>query len=262
MSILLLLKLTVTPLLVAGMSLVARRFGSAVGGLIMGLPWMTGPVLFFLAVEHGDGYLVEASRGALLAVPLFGLFGLVYTTVARWSGWPLSLASAAIAFAIAGWFISAVAAPPTIIAMAGIATLLAAHAAIPRPAASAALRLPWWDIPARMGATAAVVGAIALTSDVLGPTLSGIASSYPVILTVVGVFTHAQGGRHAITALVRSLMLSLIGFTAFFWLVAELAPLWGRELAYIAATIGGLSYNSSLLMFNRWRAKAAPSTPA
>ncbi len=42
---LILLKLTVTPILVALVSIAARRWGPTIGGLIMGLPWMTGPIL-------------------------------------------------------------------------------------------------------------------------------------------------------------------------------------------------------------------------
>ena len=42
------LKIAVTPLLVAAVSLAARRWGPTVGGLVMGLPWFTGPVLLVL----------------------------------------------------------------------------------------------------------------------------------------------------------------------------------------------------------------------
>ena len=258
LSTLLILKLTVTPLLVAGMSLVARRFGPTVGGLLMGLPWMTGPVLFFLALERGDVYLAETARGALLAVPPMAGFALAYTAVARYCNWPLSLAAAAAAFAASGWLISGFAAPAGIVALSGVAALLATHFIIARPSrVTVAPSIPWWDIPARMLATAILVSFIAFSSDILGPTLSGIVSSYPAILTVVGVFTHSRWGLAAVTALLRGVMLSLIGFVAFFWVVATLAPRLGLVATYLAAAVAGLSLNAGLLALNRWRTRAA-----
>ena len=88
LNTLLLLKLTITPLLVAGMSLAARRFGPTLGGLIMGLPWMTAPVLFFLGLERGEVYLAQSAYGALLAVPSIAAFALSYAAISRKQKWP------------------------------------------------------------------------------------------------------------------------------------------------------------------------------
>jgi hypothetical protein len=41
-----LLEIAVTPLLVAGVALAARWWGPTVGGILIGLPWFTGPVVF------------------------------------------------------------------------------------------------------------------------------------------------------------------------------------------------------------------------
>ncbi len=46
----LLLKLTLAPLLVAAATLVARKWGPRVGGLLLGLPLTTGPIFLFLAL--------------------------------------------------------------------------------------------------------------------------------------------------------------------------------------------------------------------
>ena len=68
MTMLLLLKLAVPPVLVAVISLAARAWGPTVGALLMGLPWLTGPVLFFLTLEKGADFGVGASAGILLGV--------------------------------------------------------------------------------------------------------------------------------------------------------------------------------------------------
>ena len=254
MSLLVILKLTVTPLLVAGMSLAARRFGPTIGGLLMGLPWMTGPVLYFLALEKGEVYLAETARGALLAVPPIAAFSFVYVATARRSAWPMSLALAATAFAICGYLASKIDLPATGVAGLGVIALLTARTAIWAPAAGPLiLAMPWWDIPARMVSTAALVAVIVASSDLLGPTLSGIVSSYPVILTVVGVFTHSRWGRGAVSVMLRGVMLSLNGFVVFFLLVAVLAPIAGVPAAYLAAVVTALLFNCALLIANRAR---------
>ena len=46
--------------------------------------------------------------------------------------------------------------------------------------------LPWWDIPARMAVTLMLVAVILSSADRLGPQLSGVVSTYPVILIVIG----------------------------------------------------------------------------
>ncbi len=253
---LILLKLTVTPLLVAGMSLAARRFGPTFGGLIMGLPWMTGPVLFFLALERGDAYLAETARGALLAIPPIAAYSVVYAAVARWRDWPLSLALAALTFALSGWLMSNVPGTARDAALLAIIALFIAYWSIVKPPAlKGSFAMPWWDIPARMLATAVLVGFITLSADYLGPTRSGIASTYPVILTVVVTFTHKRWGRDAATAMLRGVMLSLIGFVAFFWVVSDFVVQLGLVNTYFLASAAGLSFSIFLLGLNGWRAR-------
>ena len=67
----LLLKLTLAPLLVAAATLVTQTWGPRVGGLLMGLPLTTGPIFLFLAIEQGPHFAAGTAVGILL-----GLVGL------------------------------------------------------------------------------------------------------------------------------------------------------------------------------------------
>ncbi len=109
-----------------------------------------------------------------------------------------------------------------------------------------------------MVATAVLVGAIAVVSGYVGPTLVGIVSSYPVIMTVVTTFTHHRWGVDAVLALLRGIMLSLIGFVVFFWTVAVLATPIGLVLAYVVASIAGVAFSTALLWGSRWSARCRP----
>ena len=67
---LLLLKLTLAPVLVALATLVARQWGPRAGGVLIGFPLSTGPILIFLAIDHGLEFAQQAAVGIL-----FGLVG-------------------------------------------------------------------------------------------------------------------------------------------------------------------------------------------
>ena len=78
---------------------------------------------------------------------------------------------------------------------------------------------PWWDLWVRMLAVAALTLAITAAAARLGPTLSGIAATYPVAISVVLTFTHAQLGRNAALAMLRGNVLSWISFASCFFAI-------------------------------------------
>ena len=61
-------------------------------------------------------------------------------------------------------------------------------------------------------------------------------STFPVILTVVGAFTHHQAGLDAVLRLLRGISLSLIGFCAFFAVVGYALPHFDLA-AYVATRL-------------------------
>jgi hypothetical protein len=249
----LLIKIAVPPVLVAAMSLAARRWGPTIGGLIMGLPWMTGPVLYFLALDKGMDFAVRACTGIELAVLAMGGFILTYALVSRVARWPLAITAAVVSFGVIAHVTSDLQIELWMAAGLGAATLIVTYLLLPKPTGAAVPGpLPWWDIPARMSATFVLVAVIMLSADRLGPQLSGIVASYPVILTVVGTFTHHQWGRDAVLRVLRGISLSLLGFVAFFAVVGYGLPLVGLPAAFALALLAGLCVSALLIAINRW----------
>lgn len=250
-------KLTAAPVLVAIMSLAARRWGPTIGGLIMGLPWMTGPVNFVLTLEKGTAWAERAMIGILLAVVAIAAFVVAYTHAARRFSWPIGIASAAGAFALATLAIKDVELSVAAAGAVALASLAAGYLLAARPVGEGIPGpLPWWDIPARMLATAALVLVIAVTAEVAGPVVSGMVSSYPVIATVVGAFTHHRYGAAAVTRLFRGLLISLSGFVVFFLVASATLASWGLVVSYAMAAGAALSVSAALLIINRFRARA------
>jgi hypothetical protein len=252
-----LLKLTLPPLLVAMISLIARWWGPTIGGLLMGLPWMTGPVLVFLVLDKGVPFAIEACTGIELGVICVAAFMLAYGVVSSFARWPASVAAGVAAFGTGAFLIMDVALTLPEAAAAASASLVFAYLVLPRaraPAATAAL--PWWDIPARMLSTIVLVGAILLTAELLGPRLSGIVSTYPTMVTVISAFTHHQWGRDAVRRLLRGLALSLLVFVVFFLVVGMSMPVVGLALSFVIAAALVLVIHAVLLVSMRRRSGA------
>lgn len=259
-----LLKIAVTPLLVAAVSLAARRWGPGIGGILMGLPWFTGPTLCILILDRGVEFGVAASIGVLIGVVCVSAFVVAYSLAALYAGWQWCLAVAVAAFFASAWAagdprLLAGLAPGTdaqlwSAAAAAAASLAVALALLPRPRIGALPQaLPWWDIPARMAATAALVAALMAGADALGPTLAGVFSTYPVILTVVGSFTHYRWGREALWRTFRGVTASLFGFVLFFLVVGLALPGSGLPAAYALAATSALAVTTGLVALNRAR---------
>jgi hypothetical protein len=251
-------KLAIAPVLVALVSLAARAWGPTIGGLIMGLPWMTGPVLFLLGLEKGEAFVAEACVGVLLGVVGIAGYVLAYIAFARWTSWAASLTAASAAFATAGLGTSGFRPSLSVAAALAVVSLVGAYLVMPTPVAPPGPRLlPWWDIPMRMLATAALVALITLWADKFGPQFSGIVATFPVILTVVGAFTHYRWGWVAVAQLARGVTLSLLSFVAFFLVVGSMVAARGLVMAYAIAAAAALAMSGGMIVLNRWSSRAA-----
>ena len=88
------LKLLLVPTFLLLLSLAGRRWGPAVAGWLAGLPVLTGPILFLLALEKGPAFAAAAATVSLSAV--FGAVALIVTyarvCARNPSGFPCSMA--------------------------------------------------------------------------------------------------------------------------------------------------------------------------
>jgi len=254
---LLLLKIVMPPLLVAAISLVARRWGPTIGGLLMGLPWTSGPVLFFLALDKGTVFAVDACTGIELGVVCVAVFLLAYGVASTFARWPASVVVGAVAFGASALAMKDIALTLPEAAAVASASLVFAYLALPRPrAAAVTARVPWWDIPARMLSTAVLVAAILLSAEALGPRLSGIVATYPSMVTVICAFTHRQWGRDAVRRLLRGLALSLLVFVVFFLAVGIAMPAVGLPMSFVIAALLVLAIHAVLLISLRGRSSS------
>jgi hypothetical protein len=70
----LVLKVSLAPALVLGVTLAARRWGPRLGGMLIALPLVAGSILLVITLEHGEVFAARAARGALLGVVALSAF--------------------------------------------------------------------------------------------------------------------------------------------------------------------------------------------
>jgi hypothetical protein len=232
----LLLKLLITPALVGVASLAGRRWGAAVGGWLVGIPFTSGPIALFLALGPGRHFAADAAVGILAGTVSQVAFALAYARVASRARWPASFGAAALAFLALTAVLDA--APQGVVVTFAIAlgSLVVGLLVMPHPARVAAAGvLPWWDIPARMVVATAFVVALTEAAPLLGSRLAGLLSPFPLYATVLAVFAHRVEGAEAAVAVLRGLLLGLFAFAAFFLAIAALLVPAGIAPAFAVA---------------------------
>ena len=242
----LVLKLVLTPLLIAAASLAGRRWGPAVGGWFVGLPLTSGPIALFLTLDHGTGFAAAAAAGSLAGAMAEAAFCVAYASAAR-AGWPAALAAATVTFAAAGALLQRAALGLGATAICSFAALVLALALVPRRRATAPPQPPpAWDLPARMVITTLLVLAITEGAAALGPRLSGLLATFPVYAAILTVFAHRGGPAPAVQVL-RGLLLGLFAFAGFFVVLGALIQPLGLAAGFALATAAALAIQGGSL---------------
>ncbi|MEA2457865.1 MAG: hypothetical protein QOC95_837 [Thermoleophilaceae bacterium] len=255
---LVLLKLTLAPGLVAATTLAGRRWGPRMAGWLGGLPVVVGPILLALALEHGRHFAVDAAGGALLGLLSLTFFVLAYAWCAPRAGWLPAAALGWAAFAAGTAVLDRLSVPNWAALALVCGSFAAAAALLPRGRAERPGRPPRFDLMLRAAATAALVLALTGLAGLLGPRLSGLLASFPVLATVLAAFTHAQEGAAAATELLRGFVTGLVAFAVFCFVVAELLPHAGIAATFLVASAIALAMHAVSFAARAVSARARP----
>jgi hypothetical protein len=257
------LKLVLTPALIAAATIAGRRFGPSISGWLVGLPFTSGPVSVFLALEQGTPFAAAAAAGSIGGVAASAVFAVAYAAMARRFEWLASLAVASLAFGLAVVALralpleSGLPLPLLALYLGGVAAAMLGIRLIPAPGVlEEAPAAPRWDLPVRMVVATGLVIVITGAAPLLGPQLSGLLATYPVYAGVLGVFAHAQRGGAAAAQVMRGLCYGIIAFATFFLAIGALVDRAGIIPAFAAAAVGAIAVQS--LTLTRIR-KGSPS---
>jgi hypothetical protein len=257
------IKLLLAPSLIVAASIVARRFGVRVGGVLAGLPVIAGPILLVLALSRGRAFAGDAATGTLLGVIALVAFVLAYVAVSRRFAWPVAL--------LVGWtaFLIVIIAlrPVHVGAVAALILACGACAAtlllLPRSDAEAlsSRSHPRWDLPLR--AACAVIPVVAVTgaASLLGPHMSGLLTAFPVVTPVLAAFTHAQRGAKEAARLLRGMTMGFFAYALFCFSVSAGVKGLGVAAAFALATVLALLAQGVALAFANRRGQASAVSP-
>jgi hypothetical protein len=254
-------KILLAPICVVAVSLAGRRWGVAVAGVLGGLPVVAGPILLVETLLHGRGFGADAAAGTLLGLAALTAFVVVYGRVATVAGPVLSVLCGWTAFLLGVAVLSLIQPPPAlslVLVAACFALGLRLLPPAPWPSPPAAVP-PWWDLPARPLAALGLVLALTAVSDALGPHLSGLLAPFPIITSVLAVFTHAHGGITQVAILLRNFLFGFYGFAAFCFTLAISLPALATATAFGLATAAALAVQATTFLL-RSRLLLAPST--
>jgi hypothetical protein len=250
----LVLKLVLVPGLVASASLAERRWGPRIAGLLTSFPIVTGPVLVFFAIEQGDAFTAEASRGALVALVAVAGSGLAYAWTSLGNPWWISLGVSWTTFTVLTLALrgTALAAPWALaVALASFTMVRTLLPASPGPRAP--LRRSSWDLPFRTIAAMLVVLSVTGFGRRLGPTLSGAFTPFPVALGVLLAFTHAQGGPSSAIQFLRGFVPGMWSFAVFCFVAAVAVVPCGSAAGLLLALAAVVPIQAAVL----WRMQRA-----
>ena len=255
-----LLKLVLVPIFIGAVSLAGQRWGSTVSGWLIGLPFTSGPVAFFLALEEGDVFASKASVGIMLGIVSVFVFCLAYSRSAIRLGWFQSTLAGFTAFLLSTYLLDTIVLPVSIGLVLALLVLAASFSLMPRVGSGrASVGGMRWELPARMVSATALVFLITGVAQVLGPQLTGLLTPFPIYATTLAVFTHrSQGGEEAVK-LLRGVIMGSLTFIFFFLIVSLTIVAWGVGASFLMAIGASFVTHTTSLRLLRLRGRISGS---
>jgi hypothetical protein len=265
---LLLLKLLLVPAFLAIISLAGRRWGAGIAGWLAGFPVVAGPILFFLTLERGANFGASASVASLSAVFASVAFNVVYSHVCLRYRWLPSLATALCAWCAAALLLTWLPSSAFVSLLVACATLLFAPRLFPRPEAgdTTGTSTPMYELFLRMFAAGALTVLVTGLAVFLGQTWSGLLAVFPVLGSVLAVFSQRIHGPAYVAQLLRAMVTGLYSFAAFCFALAVSLPHLGNTVSFavsaVAAIVMQYATRTYLTRRSSGPTKAAPLSAA
>ena len=246
--IIFILKIVLSPVLIACATLIGRRWGPGVSGWFTGFPFVSAPISIIFALQNGFGFAADAAGGTIGGQTCVCVFAIVYFLAAKRLKWYFCLAASLAAFLAAAWLwksaplgLSGSAIGLCLVALLGLFLLRGRDAAKTKTFSNR------WDLPLRMSAACLVVLLVTGFSSIAGPMWSGIFSAFPVFGLILATFTHIEDGKEAVRPLLRGYIFGSFGIAAFYALIASLLPVLQSLWIYAIAGVITMGLNALTL---------------
>jgi hypothetical protein len=245
-----LLRVLLVPLAVIVGTTAQRRFGDAVGGLVIGLPLASLPLLWLVALQHGIGFVISMTSALLVGSVAEAVVLWLYAHFTVRFSPSFALVGALGVFALAA---SAVDLLKLSAILAGVITAI-----------GFAVALRWWPAtrsvsssargPSRLWLRVVVATlftmVIASLAGRLGPVVSGLIDALPATSLTMAFLTHQEQGSHASSHFLYGVTRGSFSYLASMFVLAELLRTRDLSLAFGAAMLVALIVQGSFQAYD------------
>jgi len=235
------LKFLLVPSLIGLITLSGRRWGPTIAGWLSAFPVVAGPILFFIATEQGNRFGSVAASATLSAVLATIVFSIAYAWAAMRFSWRGSLIIALVFYALTVVALTNVSISLYVTGIVNILAIMVAPRLFPkigeRRVASSPSAI---DLPLRMAVGASLVLLVTYFAPNLGPRLTGILAMFPIMSTVLTVFSHRSDGKEFAIRLLQGMLLGWYAFSTFCFTLALMLESSSIAFAFAAATVAAL----------------------
>lgn len=229
------------PTVIAGVTLISRKWGNTIGGMIASMPWVAGPIVLFIALEQGKEFAVLSIPGVMMGIIGWLAFCYAYIYAGLRFNVIISVLLGYLAYLVTGgllqwldrdlgmyfWVVAA-------LIFISIAFYFFPSASYSPVTKSKKLR---FDIPLRMLVMTSFVILVTYFAGALGPVWSGILTPIPVMTAVLAMFTHYTQGITATIVILRGMFIGIYGFTAFLFAMGLLLPHYSIWVTFVLSLI-------------------------
>jgi hypothetical protein len=251
-------KLILMPIVVAFVTIISKKWGNSIGGLVASLPWVAGPIILFITLEQGVDFTVKSISGMMVGIIGWLVFCVVYTLVGKRHRAFFSLLAGYVAYILLAiilnpliqylnhfqWFFIS-----TIVLVLG----LVYFPKVEKQGQMEPKKLKF-EIPLRMIMITLFVLAITFFANQLGPNWSGILTPFPIMTAVLAIFTHHTQGIYQVRKTYLGLYTGIFGFSIFLFLQALLLPIWGLTFSFSCGLIINVLFSVGLkIVFTKFK---------
>lgn len=241
---LLMFKLFLVPALIVVVTWAGRRWGAGVAGRLSTFPLVAGPILIFITLEQGAVFSAQAAGAAVAAIPAFAVFALAYAGLAQRHGWQPSLCGAYLAYALVASLAVWCSVPLLLSVVLDVFALLIAARCLRTSDVVLRPRAVRGELVLRMVCGASLVLLITGAAQLLGARAAGVLALFPVLGTVVTVFSHRLAGAAFVVLLLRGMVwgnFAMLGFCTTLALALSRLPVLA---AFLLAVLAALAANA------------------
>lgn len=245
---LILIKITVSVLVVIGLSLVAEYASPRAAGILSGYPLGTAIVLFFFGLENGEAFAAASAPFALVGLMASQTFVFFYykgSLVPRYSVFAATLAAVA-GYLLAAWLLQCIRFSFALSVICPVISLFFFYRLfrqIENHRINARAPLTLTTILARAFISAAIILGITAVPRLAGPAWSGLFSSFPSTLFPLLLIVHLNYGKEHAHTIIKNFPLGLGSLITYCLSVALFYPrlgLYGGTAAAFALATGYL----------------------